>query len=176
MVYNAESTKVTIPPFISNHEDERANPAKLGGWDAAVPSVGLRPLLLDFTGFVTTCSIPIIDKTRLPRLAIRGDGSLAKVHIVETHCEYNALFRGLGLEWLTAPLLTVSSCKTPESECWYESSESGDPCITPVLARGLLVETLPSLTKGEFSFPNLNNGPIWEETMLAWGTCWFELV
>lgn len=86
-----------LPAFMSNHDDERANPARLGVGDD-VDSAGRRiPLLL--TGFVTTCSIPIIDSTLRPRLAMRGEGSLASVHIASTHCEYIALSNGFGLEW-----------------------------------------------------------------------------
>lgn len=70
---------------MSNKEDDRASPARLlvGG---VVDSLELT-WPVDLVSFVTTCSIPMIDRTRRPRLAIRGDGSLASVHIADTHCE-----------------------------------------------------------------------------------------
>ena len=86
-----------LPPFMSNHEEERANPVKLGLGEEVVGSPGLALLPADFTDFVT-CSIPIMERTRRPKLAMRGDGSLAKVHIASTHCEYIALSKGFGLE------------------------------------------------------------------------------
>jgi hypothetical protein len=161
-----------LPPFISNHEDERASPARRVG-DAVVGSPCWTPLL-DFKGFATTCSIPIMDSTRRPRLAMCGDGSLANVHIANTHCEYIALSSGFDLEWLTTPLLTPSF-NIPESECWDESSDTGEPCIMPELARGLLVETLPSRTTDGLSLLTLNREPIWDETIFACRMYWFEL-
>lgn len=80
-------TMKKLPPFMSNHEDERTSPARLGVGAAVVGSPGRLVLPMDITGFVTTCSIPIMDSTRRPRVAMRGDGSLAKVHIANTHCE-----------------------------------------------------------------------------------------
>jgi hypothetical protein len=103
---------------MSNQDDERVIPATLGYGDEVFGSPGRgRPLLpAEFTDFVTTCSIPIIDSTLRPRLAMRGEGSLAKVHIASTHWEYNALSSGFGLEWFTAPLLTMPF-NIPELEC-----------------------------------------------------------
>ena len=147
---------------MSNHDDERASPARLG-------DEVLGPLLpVEFTDFVTTCSIPIIDSTLRPRLAMRGEGSLAKVHIASTHWEYNALSRGFGLKWSTSPLLTMSF-NIPESECRDESSDNGDPCIIPAVV-GLLVEALPSRTTDGLSLPTLVRGPNGDETILACGT------
>lgn len=64
--------------------------------------------------------------------------------------------------WLVTPFVMMSF-RSPGSECCDESSESGDPCMIPDVARGLPEETLPSL---EFDWlsppPTLDKGPIWE--------------
>lgn len=111
-----------------------------------------------FKGLVTTCSMPIIESTRLPRLATRGEGSLAKVHIAFTQGLYIVLSRGFGLQLLVTPLL-MPSLAIAESECWDESSDNGDPCIIPEEARGLHEEILPSRITDELSAPAFKNGP-----------------
>lgn len=78
---------------MSNKEDDRAR-LLVGG---VVDSLGRTLWPVDLVNFVTTCSIPIIDSTRRPRPAMRGEGSLASVHIADTYCEYNAVSKGLDL-------------------------------------------------------------------------------
>jgi len=47
-----------------------------------------------------------------------------------------------------------------ESECWEESSDWGEPCMTLFVAIGLLEEILPSQPVALLSLPTLSTGPI----------------
>ena len=147
---------MNLPPFILNQDDERANPARLLA--VVEDSPGRTLVAAGFTDFVTTCSIPIIERTRRPKPAIRGDGSFASVHMADTHCEYKALSNCRGFVWLTAPFV-MQSFSNPGSECCDESSESGEPCKIPEVASGLLEEILPSLDAEWLSPPTLDKGP-----------------
>jgi len=72
-----------IPEFISNHDDERANPESLEAAD--VCSLARTGPLECLIGLIATCSIPIIDRTRRPSLAMRGDGSFANADMENMH-------------------------------------------------------------------------------------------
>ena len=50
---------MNLPPFISNQDDERANPARLLA--VVEDSPGRTLATAGFTYFVTTCSIPMIE-------------------------------------------------------------------------------------------------------------------